>query len=117
VHVVAVLAFICGGCRSTPVVAFASGRFTEQVSHETPRANHKMLIQSSRKAAARTGEAIVGVAKTAGRFVGWVFVKTIDGFFGVDVDASDPVRATRDRELDDWTESREKWVREDRSRQ
>ena len=115
VAAVAVL-IMCGGFRLAPSAAAEPAGVADQVSHAAPRESRKTLIQSSRKIAARSGEAIVGVAKTAGKFVGWVVLKTIDGLFDADVDTSDPVRARKDRDLSDWVDSRDKWIREDRTR-
>lgn len=106
----------CNGFQLSPSVAAEPTGAAAQVTHEAPHPRGQTLLQSSRKAAARTGEAIVGVTKTAGRFLGWVFVKTITSFFDDDDDTSDPVRAHRDQELNTWIESRDKWLREERSR-
>ena len=105
----------CSGFQRSPSVAAEPPGAVAQATHEAPRSRGQTLLQSSRKAAARTGEAIVGVTKTAGRFVGWMVVKTITSFFDDD-DTSDPVRAHRDQELNSWIESRDKWLREERSR-
>src|SRR5690606_35264370 len=104
-HIAAEFVFIYDSCLPIQAVSSMPGGSTEQVSDEMPRTNPETLIQSSRKAAARTGEAVTGVVKTAGRFVGWVVVKTMGSFFGDDVETSDPVLTSRDRELNGWTES------------
>ncbi len=72
------------------------------------------LLRSSRKVVARTGEAVMGIATTTGRFVGSVIGKIVDGIFDNDGKERDPVRASRDADLNQWTESRDKWLRQSR---
>jgi len=108
---------LCSGFRPPTSAAAELPGAVAQTAHAVPRGSRKTLLQSSRKVVVRTGEAIVGVTKTAGRVVGWVFMKTIDSFFDDDdVDTRDPVRAQRDEELNSWIESRDKWLREERSK-
>jgi hypothetical protein len=107
---------LCSGFRPPTSAAAELAGAVEQTAHAVSRGSRKTLLQSSRKVVVRTGEAIVGVTKTAGRVIGWVFVKTIDSFFDDDVDTRDPVRAQRDEELNRWIESRDKWLREERSK-
>jgi hypothetical protein len=107
---------LCSGFHLPASIAAELAGTVERTAQEVPRGGHKALLQASRKAVVRTGQAIVGVTKTAGRVVGWVFVKTISSLFDDDVDTRDPVRAQRDEELNSWIESRDKWLRQERSK-